>query len=135
MIKSRASLKTCRHQGFNSPLAAEFLQQQRQRLGSRLEGIALLEQCPPEVRAEILSLGEGFSSRLMDDLLRAQGFASRWSDTDVLPPANDSYIDSLVDIEAAVPLLQQAISDENDILILARVLWCKFPWKTAIDGA
>ena len=116
--KEQGILQDMQASGFNSSLASEFLQQQRQRLDSRLEGIALLEQCPPQVRAEILSLGEGFSSRLMDDLLRAQGFASSWSDTDVLPPANDSYTDSLVDIEAAAPLLQQATSDETDILIL-----------------
>jgi aspartokinase/homoserine dehydrogenase 1 len=91
---------------------------QQQRLASRLEGIVLLEQCPVDVRAEILSMGEGFSSRLMSELLRAQGHDVLWSDTDVLPPANDSYSDSLVDIEAAAPLLQQAMDGEHSILVL-----------------
>jgi aspartokinase/homoserine dehydrogenase 1 len=100
------------------PLATAFIQVQGGRLESRLEGVALLEQCPTQVRAEILSSGEGFSSRLMCDLLQAQGHAARWSDTDVLPPADDSYSDSLVDIEAAAPLLQQAISGEHKILVL-----------------
>jgi len=54
----------------------------------------------------------------MSDLLQAQGHAARWSDTGVLPPANDSYSDSLVDIEAAAPLLQQALSGEHSILVL-----------------
>ena len=116
--KEQEILQAIQASGMNSPLASAFLEHQRRRLASRLEGIALLEQCPPDVRAEILSAGEGFSSRLMTDLLQAQGFATRWSDTDVLPPANDSYLDSLVDIEAAAPLLQQAVSGDHSILVL-----------------
>jgi len=104
--------------GLDCPQAAAYSKQHHQRLGSRLEGITLLEQCPNDVRAEILSTGEGFSSRLMTDLLQAHGHAACWSDTDVLPPANDSYVDSLVDIDAAAPLLQQAIEGDHDILVL-----------------
>jgi aspartokinase/homoserine dehydrogenase 1 len=116
--KEHGILQDMQSSDWSCPLATGFLQEQQRRLGSRLEGVALLEQCPQEVLAEILSMGEGFSSRLMADLLRAQGHPARWSDTDVLPPANDSYIDSLVDIEAAAPLLQRAISGDDDILIL-----------------
>ncbi len=55
----------------------------------------------------------------MTDLLQARGQSACWSDTDVLPPANDSYMDSLVDIDAAAPLLREATSGEhNSILIL-----------------
>ncbi len=104
--------------GWTCSLSAEFLWRQQQRLASRLEGVALLEQCPPEIQAEILAMGEGFSSRLMRDLLNAQGHSVQWSDTDVLPPANDSYTDSLVDVEAAAPRLQEAVSGNYDILIL-----------------
>jgi len=99
-------------------LAAPFLERQQQHLVSRLEGVALIEHCPPQVKAEILASGEGFSSRLMADLLRAQGQQARWSDTDVLPLANENYEDSLVDIEAATPLLEQAFAGGTRILIL-----------------
>ena len=58
--------------GWASPLATEFLQAQLKRLESRLEGVALLEQCPPAVQAELLSTGEGFTSRVMADLLTAR---------------------------------------------------------------
>lgn len=116
--REQAVLEQLESTGKSCPLAKAFLGQQQQRLISRLEGVALLEQCPPEVRAEILSTGEGFSSRLMSDLLQAQGESVRWSDTDVLPLANDSYLDSLVDIEAAAPLLRQAIDGDNRILVL-----------------
>ncbi len=116
--KEQGVLQEMQSSGWNCPLATGFLRAQMLRLGKLLEGVALLEQCPAEVQAAILSTGEGFSSRLMSDLLRAQGHAANWSDTDVLPPANDSYTDSLVDIEAAAPLLQQAIDGDHDILIL-----------------
>jgi len=104
--------------GFTCPSAEGFLKEQQQRLSSRLEGAALLEQCPPEVRAEIMASGEGYSSRLMSDMLQSQGQAVRWSDTDVLPPANESYVDSVVDIEAAAPRLQIALNGEHKILVL-----------------
>ena len=57
---------------------------------ARVEGIRLLGQCPDETRARILASGEGFSSRLMVDVLNHQGFRAQWSDTDVLPLANET---------------------------------------------
>lgn len=116
--KEEGVLQAMRESGWNCPLASEFSKASQQRLRARLEGVSLLEQCPPAVQAEILSAGEGFSSRLMSDLLRAQGHPARWSDTEVLPPANDSYVDSLVDVEAAAPLLQQAMAGDHMILVL-----------------
>jgi len=116
--KEQGILQDMQSSGWACPIATEFFQAQQKRLKSRLEGVALLEQCPPEVQAEILSMGEGFSSRLMSDLLRAKGHFAQWSDNDVLPPANDSYTDSLADIEAAGPLLQKAVGDDLNILVL-----------------
>lgn len=120
--------------GFSTPLATEFLQVQLERLETRLAGVALLEQCPPEVKAELLSTGEGFTSRLMCDLLRAQGHAARWSETDVLPPANESYSDSLVDIEAAAPLLQRAMEGDHAILVLPGFYGCNDMGKPQLMG-
>ncbi|GMR15251.1 MAG: bifunctional aspartate kinase/homoserine dehydrogenase I [Gammaproteobacteria bacterium] len=116
--KQREILHELQAAGLNCPAASAFLAEQQKRSGSLLEGAALLEQCPPQARAEVLSGGEGFSSRLMSELLQVQGHTVCWSDTDVLPPANDSYSDSLVDIEAAAPLLQGALSGEHGILVL-----------------
>jgi aspartokinase/homoserine dehydrogenase 1 len=116
--KEHGILEVMKASSWSCPLATEFLQVQRKRLKSRLEGVSLLEQCPPEVEAEILAMGEGFSSRLMTDLLKARGFDARWSDTHVFPPANDSFLDSLVDIEAAAPLLQQAMAGDHSVLVL-----------------
>ncbi len=122
--KELSILKQLEEADLACPLARAFLGEQQQRLVIRLEGTALLEQCPPEVRAEILSTGEGFSSRLMCDLLQGQGQSARWSDTGVLPLANDSYLDSLVDVEAAAPLLRQVTGDDNRILVLPGFYGC-----------
>jgi aspartokinase/homoserine dehydrogenase 1 len=127
-------LQTMQAAGWDCPLASGFLQKQLQQLESRLAGVALLEQCPPEVQAELLSTGEGFSSRLMSDLLYAQGHAARWSDNSVLPPANDSYTDSLVDVEAAAPLLQQAMESDHQILVLPGFYGCNAMGKPQLMG-
>ena len=104
--------------GAEAPLASENLDRQRKMLASRLEGVRLLGNCPDEVRAEILSSGEGFSSRLMADILASEGVRVRWSDTDVLPPANEDWLDSMVDQEAAAERLPKAFTDEIDVLVL-----------------
>jgi aspartokinase/homoserine dehydrogenase 1 len=132
--KKQGILQKMQSTGWDCPLAAGFLQVQLERLENRLAGVALLEQCPPEVKAELLSSGEGFSSRLMCDLLQAQGFSAHWSDTSVLPPANDSFTDSLVDIEAAAPLLQQAVSGDHSILVLPGFYGCNTSGKPQLLG-
>jgi aspartokinase/homoserine dehydrogenase 1 len=132
--KEQGILQNMQKSGWASPLATEFLQAQLKSLESRLEGVALLEQCPPAVQAELLSTGEGFTSRVMADLLQAQGHSTLWSDTDVLPLANDSYTDSLVDIEAAAPRLRQAVSSEHSILILPGFYGCNAEGKPQLLG-
>ncbi|MFB3078020.1 MAG: hypothetical protein ACE1Y4_08420, partial [Lysobacterales bacterium] len=114
----RTIIDELKKQGVATPLASEFLEQQQSTLTRREEGIRLLGQCPEETRAKILASGEGFSSRLMVDLLQHRGLSAQWSDTDVLPLANDSWLDSLVDIEAAVPLLAQRLREGARITVL-----------------
>ena len=104
--------------GMTTALASAFLQEQQAILTQRVEGIRLLGQCPDETRARILANGEGFSSRLMVDLLQNRGFRAEWSDTDVLPLANDSWLDSLVDIDAAAPLLKKRLEMDCQVLVL-----------------
>ena len=132
--KEQGILQKMQSSGWDCPLASGFLEVQLRRLESRLEGVSLLEQCPPEVQAELLSTGEGFTSRLMCDLLQAQGHPAQWSDTDVLPPANDSYTDSLVDIDAAAPLLQQAMTGDHTILILPGFYGCNAKGRPQLMG-
>ncbi len=116
--RERAIIDDLAEQGVDTPLAMEFLEEQQAVLSRRVEGIRLLGQCPDETRARILASGEGFSSRLMVDLLRHRGFRAQWSDTDVLPLANEDWLDSLVDIEAAAPLLKERLEEDSQVIVL-----------------
>jgi aspartokinase/homoserine dehydrogenase 1 len=104
--------------GFETPQASSFLAEQQAVLARHVEGIRLLGQCPDQARARILASGEGFSSRLMVDVLTAQGLKAQWSDTDVLPLANESWLDSLLDIEAAAPLLEKRLDPDAQVTVL-----------------
>ena len=104
--------------GVETPLGSAFLEEQQDMLGRRIEGIRLLGQCPDEARARILASGEGFSSRLLADILKQRGFRTQWSDTDVLPLANENWLDSLVDTEAAAPLLKARLEADSEVMVL-----------------
>ena len=114
----RTILEALAEQGVATPLASEFLEEQNSTLKQRVEGIRLLGQCPDETRAGFWPVGEGFSSRLMVDVLHHQGFRAQWSDTDVLPLANASWLDSLIDIESAAPLLKDRLDPETQVMVL-----------------
>ena len=116
--KERSIIENLSERSIETPLGSAFLEEQKETLGRRVEGIRLLGQCPDETRARILASGEGFSSRLMVDLLTHQGFLAQWSDTDVLPLANDSWLDSLVDTEAAAPLLKARLAADSQVMVL-----------------
>ena len=118
IARERSIVQDLAKQGVETPLGTAFLEEQHATLSRRVEGIRLLGQCPDETRARILATGEGFSSRLMVDLLNHKGFRAQWSDTDVLPLANEDWLDSLVDIEAAAPLLKDRLETESQVMVL-----------------
>ncbi len=104
--------------GFRDPENQADVDDHRERLVTRLEGVRLLGRCPRETEAEILASGERFSSRLMSRYLAHRGLAARWSDTHVMPPANGEVLDTLVDQDAAAPLLAAALDAETGVLVL-----------------
>jgi aspartokinase/homoserine dehydrogenase 1 len=116
--RERAIVDDLAEQGVQTPLGSAFLDEQHATLTRRVEGIRLLGQCPDETRARILASGEGFSSRLMVDLLNHRGYRAQWSDTDVLPLANEDWLDSLVDTDAAAPLLKARLEKESQVIVL-----------------
>ena len=118
IAREQAILDDLAARGIETPLAGEFIEEQSSVLKRRIEGILLLGQCPDETRARILASGEGFSSRLMVDVLKQQGIDAQWSDTDVLPLANEDWLDSLVDIEAAGPLLWERLAGGARVTVL-----------------
>ena len=91
--RQRAIVEELAAQGVPTPEASAFFAEQEEILNRRIEGIRLLGQCPDEARARILASGEGFSSRLMVDVLNHQGVRAQWSDADVLPLANEDWMD------------------------------------------
>ncbi len=114
----RSVVQDLAEQGVETPLGSAFLEEQQAVLARRVEGIRLLGQCPDKTRARILATGEGFSSRLMVDLLNHRGFRAQWSDTDVLPLANEDWLDSLIDTEAAAPLLKDRLEPASQVMVL-----------------
>jgi aspartokinase/homoserine dehydrogenase 1 len=118
ITRERSIVQDLAEQGVQTPLGNAFLEEQHSTLTRRVEGIRLLGQCPDETRARILASGEGFSSRLMVDLLNFKGLCAQWSDTDVLPLANEDWLDSLVDTEAAAPLLKARLEPDSQVMVL-----------------
>jgi len=118
LARERSIIGEMEERGIAAPLGAAFLQEQTEMLQQRIEGVRLLGQCPDRIRARILASGEGFSSRLMVDVLQHRGIRAAWSDADVLPLANEDWLDSLVDIDAAAPLLKKRLEDDVRVLVL-----------------
>ena len=116
--RERAIVSDLASEGFETPQATSYMEDQEAILTRMVEGIRLLGQCPDETRARILATGEGFASRLMVDVLNARGYDAMWSDTDVLPLANEEWLDSLVDIEAASPLLKERLEKDSQVVVL-----------------
>jgi aspartokinase/homoserine dehydrogenase 1 len=116
--RQRAIVQELAAQGVPTPEASAFFAEQEEILNRRIEGIRLLAQCPDEARARILASGEGFSSRLMVDVLNHQDLRAQWSDADVLPLANEDWLDSLIDIEAAAPRLQERLQKDSQVMVL-----------------
>ena len=116
--RQRAIVQELAAQSVPTPEASAFFAEQEEILNRRIEGIRLLGQCPDEARARILASGEGFSSRLMVDVLNHQGLRAQWSDADVLPLANEDWLDSLIDIEAAAPRLRERLQEDSQVMVL-----------------
>ncbi|MBT8040784.1 MAG: bifunctional aspartate kinase/homoserine dehydrogenase I [Xanthomonadales bacterium] len=116
--RERAILEALAAEGIAAPRAGKYLSEQDEVLSRMVEGIRLLGQCPEETRARILATGEGFSSRLMVDLLEGRGYRAEWSDTDILPPANDDWLDTLIDIDAAVPRVRERLAGDSQVVVL-----------------
>ncbi|WP_394200132.1 bifunctional aspartate kinase/homoserine dehydrogenase I [Shewanella waksmanii] len=67
--------------------------------GSKLQGIALLGECPDYVRAEIVVGGERLSAALMVELMRAGSIASdKWTPQELFV-AHGDVLEAMVDIE------------------------------------
>jgi len=110
---------------FDSAVVNAVWQEESALLTRTLSGVKLLAQCPDNIRAQLLVVGERLSIAIMAQLLRVRGI-----NVDVLEPkdfmhADSNYLEAQVNIEAA-----RATMDARD-LSTARV-WL-MPGFTAVN--
>jgi len=118
---------SAKYSEFDSASVNAVWQQESELLSRTLSGVQLLAQCPDNIRAQLLVVGERLSIALMSQLLRVRGV-----NVDVLDPkefmhADNNYLEAQVNIEAA-----RATMDGKD-LSSARI-WL-MPGFTAVNNA
>lgn len=96
-------------------------------LNRTLNGVQLLAQCPDNIRAQLLVVGERLSIAIMTQLLNARGVNVNTLDPKDFMHADSNYLEAQVNIEAA-----RATMDAKD-LSTARV-WL-MPGFTAVNDA
>ncbi|MDP2559787.1 bifunctional aspartate kinase/homoserine dehydrogenase I [Psychrobium sp. 1_MG-2023] len=115
-----------KYDAFDRTAVDTVWQQESELLTRSLSGVKLLAQCPDNIRAQLLVVGERLSIAIMAQLLTARGVS-----TDILDPkefmhADSNYLEAQVDIEAS-----RATMDAKD-LSTARV-WL-MPGFTAVNS-
>ncbi|MCH1929035.1 bifunctional aspartate kinase/homoserine dehydrogenase I [Shewanella sp. A25] len=84
----------------------------------RLRGIALLQECPDGIRAEIVVAGERLSAALMEQLMLAKGISSAQLDPRVLFLGVGRPLESVVDINASKPRFKQLPLDDKRVWVM-----------------
>lgn len=89
------------HPDFDRAMADEACRGMLEEIGRRIQGVALLGQCPDNVAAFIESRGEFMSVLVMAELLRARGYPSRTLDPVSLLVTEGGIMEASVSIEAS----------------------------------
>ncbi|QYJ79759.1 bifunctional aspartate kinase/homoserine dehydrogenase I [Shewanella acanthi] len=84
----------------------------------RLRGIALLQECPDGIRAEIVVAGERLSAALMEQLMLAKGISSAQLDPRALFLGVGRPLESVVDISASKPRFKQLPLDNKRVWVM-----------------
>ena len=116
-----------RHQSFSAQMLAEIWDGELELLQQKLHGVQLLAQCPDNIRAQLLVIGERLSIAIMQELLRAWEIKANVLDPQQFMLAHGSYLEAVVDIEPSRARL------ESVDLATARV-WL-MPGFTAVNSA
>ncbi len=96
--------------------ANELVERRLKRLRDWLAGVALIGQCPDSVRARIAISGELLSSQLLTAALQGAGCNARCLDPADLPVSDASYLDAVIDIEAAAERIKPPV--EHEVLVV-----------------
>ncbi|MCL2917522.1 bifunctional aspartate kinase/homoserine dehydrogenase I [Shewanella litorisediminis] len=91
---------------------------QKQAWQTRLEGVALLGECPDGVRAEIVVAGERLSTELMVALMSAHGLSADKLDPRALFLAHGTPLESVVDIGVSKPRFKQLPLDSKRVWVM-----------------
>ncbi|MCW8996839.1 MAG: aspartate kinase, partial [Psychromonas sp.] len=107
------------YEEFADDLLKNIFEQELSHLSNLLEGVRLLEQCPPSIEAQILSKGEQLSIACMKQLLISRGHL-----VEVIRPQEKlisfkgGYLEAQIDIEASRALLMKQPIVENAIYLM-----------------
>lgn len=95
-----------------------FLREQFESVDHLIRGIKLLKQCPDNIQAVILSRGEAFSIRIMEELLKACGKKTEVIQATQCLVADSDYLESAVDIdESAKRIADLGLSSDSIVLM------------------
>ena len=104
--------------------AANLLSEQFTKLEEKLLGIALLEECPPRIQAQVLSFGELLLTRLAALYLNENNTPIEWLDArehlSALPFDQDPYqhyLSSTCDAKADAELQNKLQANDHDLFI------------------
>ncbi len=118
---------SAKYNGFDADKVNAVWQVESDLLTRTLNGVKLLAQCPDNIRAQLLVVGERLSIAIMTQLLSARGVNVNTLEPKDFMHADSNYLEAQVDIEAA-----RATMDAKD-LSTARV-WL-MPGFTAVNDA
>ena len=91
---------------FDVELLNQVWRKESEFLNRMLHGVRLLNQCPDNIRAQLLVIGERLSIAIMGKLLNARGVSTDFLDPKEFMMADSNYLEAQVFIEKSRDLLQ-----------------------------
>ncbi|NTS75473.1 bifunctional aspartate kinase/homoserine dehydrogenase I [Catenovulum sp. SM1970] len=104
--------------GFDGQRLTKIVEEKTAFLKERLNGIALLGQCPDAVNAELICLGEFVSVEIFAELCRAHDQAAQVINPVELILAHGSYLSSMANIEESRKRFAQANLPAATVLVM-----------------
>ena len=112
-------LNICEQAGFSQTLdLISNVDETVAEIGSKLEGVRLLQHCPDHVRAFIICRGEVFSVHLMQQYLAVRGVTSQILDPTKSVVSSNDYLNGVADIEKSRAALVEHMLDGKQVYLL-----------------
>ncbi|MPW28229.1 bifunctional aspartate kinase/homoserine dehydrogenase I [Agarivorans sp. B2Z047] len=108
-----------KYAGFAIEQMQLMVHQELGELRQLLKGVALLQQCPDNIRAKVLSTGEKLSIHTMNHLLSVRGHSAEIIiPQQKLVATSGGYLEAVVDIQASKQRLNKAMIQEDLIYLM-----------------